>query len=153
MSDLPPCGLYVTRAAIGSVPEGRLVYFHNHGKPGPGVYLPTRWVANGARFEQPGELLPSPESALALEPVPAEGFYRVVEPFDCCPKRCRSFERELLVQLGYDGSGNAILFLPELVDGIMRVPEHGTRVERERLRNLAPLRVAVASPASDQTLH
>ena len=35
MSSLPPCGLYRTRRALGtSIPEGRLVYFHNHGDPG-----------------------------------------------------------------------------------------------------------------------
>lgn len=153
MPELPPCGLYVTRAAIGTVPAGRLVYFHNHGDPGPGVYLPTRWVHNTARFEQPGELLPGPEAARSLEPLLAEGFYRVVEAFECCPNRCRNFERELMVQLGYDGSGSPILFLPELVEGGLRVPDRGSRVDRDRLRHLSPLRVAVATPASDQTLH
>jgi hypothetical protein len=153
MSELPPCGLYLTRAAIGPVPSGRLVYFHNHGDPGPGIYLPTRWVANSARFDQPGTLLPSPEAVASLEPLPAEGYYRVAQAFECCPNRCRRFEADLLVQLGYDGTGTAILFVPELADGTIGVPDRGSRIDRDRISNLAPLRVAVATPAQDQTLH
>lgn len=153
MSELPPCGLYVTRAPVGTIPEGRLVYFHNHGDPGPGLYLPTRWVANGARFDQPGMLLPDPSAVSALEPLPAEGYYRVKEAFTCCPNRCRTFEPESLVQLGYDGAGTAILFFPELADGALRVPDRGSRVERDRLAHLVPLRVAVATPTDDRTLH
>ncbi|MFO0695336.1 MAG: hypothetical protein U0230_17365 [Polyangiales bacterium] len=153
MAELPPCGLYVTRAPIGTVPAGRLVYFHNHGDPGPGIYLPTRWVANGARFEQPGVLLPAPEAARSLEPLPAEGYYRVVEAFECCPNRCRRFESELLVQLGYDGAGTPIVFLPEVHDGVIRVPEMGTRIDRDRLAHLAPLKVAVTPPPDDRTWH
>lgn len=153
MAELPPCGLYVTREPIGEVPSGRLVYFHNHGEPGPGIYLPTRWVGNAARFEQPGTLLPEPSSVKALEPLAPEGFYRVAQPFECCAKKCRTFEAELLVQLGYDGAGTAIVFVPVLTDGLMEVPERGSRVDRDRLANLALLRVAVAAPVADQTLH
>ena len=50
MADLPPCGIYRTDLALGDeVPAGRLVYFHDHGDPGPGIYLPRDWVANRAR--------------------------------------------------------------------------------------------------------
>ncbi len=149
MSELPPCGLYLTRAAIGSVPAGRLVYFHNHGEPGPGVYLPSSWRGNRARFEPRGHLLPDLALARQLEPLPAEGFYRVVEPFHCCEKRCRRFEPSALVQLGYDGSARAILFLPELVDAQLALPATGTRVDRDRLAFLEPLRVAIV----DTPLH
>ena len=41
---LPPCGLYRTTGPVGSIPEGRLIYFHNHGEPGPGLYLPASWT-------------------------------------------------------------------------------------------------------------
>lgn len=153
MSALPPCGLYVTRAAIGAVPEGRLVYFHNHGDPGPGVYLPTRWVQNRARFEQPGTLLPDVGSVSSLEPLPPEGYYRVLRTFTCCEKNCRSFEPELMVQLGYDGSGAAILFLPELVEGTLRIPDRGNRIDRARIADLAPLRISISQPTDDRTLH
>lgn len=153
MATLPPCGLYVTRAAIGSIPEGRLVYFHDHGNPGPGLYLPTRWVANEARFEQQGVLLPAPELAAQLEPLVPQGWYRVDDAFECCEKKCRRFEADLLVQLGYDGAGNAILFVPELVDGALGVPDRGTRIDRARTGKLARLKVAVGTPARDRTMH
>lgn len=149
MTALPPCGLYATRAAIGGVPAGRLVYFHNHGEPGPGIYLPASWKGNRARFEARGHLLPSPEAARELEPLPAEGFYRVVEPFHCCEKRCRRFEPSTLVQLGYDGAARAILFLPQIVDAQIALPATGTRVDRDRLAFLEPLRVAIV----DTPLH
>jgi len=150
---LPPCGLYRTRAEIAGIPAGRLVYFHDHGHPGPGLYLPTGWVANRARFDAPGVLLPSPEAAAYLEPLPPEGFYRVVEPFECCERRCQRFEKDLLVQLGYDGAGRAILFVPELVDGVLGIPARGTRIDRERIGQLAALRVPVSPSPRDRTLH
>src|SRR5689334_9292216 len=118
---LPPCGLYRTTGQIGAIPEGRLVYFHNHGDPGPGLYLPAGWKANQMQLQERGTLLGSPEDVRLLEPLPAEGFYRVSAPFHCCENRCRQFETEQLVQLGYDGAGQAILFLPELVDGMFAV--------------------------------
>lgn len=41
--DRVPCGLYrTTRPIPDAVPAGVLVYYHNHGDPGPGVYLPDR---------------------------------------------------------------------------------------------------------------
>jgi hypothetical protein len=103
MSELPPCGLYKTKRPLADkVPAGRLVFFHNHGDPGAGVYLPESGTSTG-----PGSQgrLPHPFAGVGqdLEPLPAEGFYRVREPFYCCDKRCRLFEAESFVQLGYDG--------------------------------------------------
>ncbi len=149
MDALPPCGLYVTRAPIGSVPAGRLVYFHNPGSPGPGVYLPASWKANRARFEARGHLLPDPSAAGLLEALPPEGFYRVAERFTCCENRCRTFEPEMLVQLGYDGAGRAILFVPQITSAHLAVPSTGTRVDRDRLAHLVRLRVGVV----DTPLH
>lgn len=145
MSDeLPPCGLYRTRAAIGTVPEGRLVYFHNHGDPGPGIYLPSSWRGNRARFESRGHQLPSPDAMDDLEPLAPEGFYRVTESFYCCDKRCQCFEPDFLVQLGYDGSARAIVFTPEWIDGQLAIPERGARVDRDRLASLAALNVRMS---------
>ena len=152
MSDeLPPCGIYRTLEPIGSVPEGRLVYFHNHGDPGPGVYLPSSWRGNRARFEPRGHLLPTPDVLAHLEPLPAEGFYRVEEAFFCCDKRCQRFEPGSLVQLGYDGQARAIVFTPEWIDGNLAIPERGARVERDRLGKLSPLSVRVShTPVHDE---
>ena len=143
--DLPPCGIYRTRVALGSVPEERLVYFHNHGDPGPGLYLPAEWRGNRARFSARGHLLPSPDDVRHLAPLAAEGFYRVVSPFHCCAKQCRLFETDSLVQLGYDGQARAILFVPEWVDGQLALPERGTRVDPDRIDLLKRLRVPVAN--------
>jgi hypothetical protein len=144
---LPPCGLYRTREAVGSIPAGRLVYFHNHGDPGPGLYLPSGWKRNRVQLEARGTLLPSPEDLRHLEPLPPEGLYRVTEAFDCCEKKCRRFEPELLVELGYNGSGQPIVFVPEWIDGMLAVPERGSIVEPGRLGCLR--RLNVASPARD----
>lgn len=148
MSNLPPCGLYRTRRTLGPIPEGRLVYFHNHGDPGPGLYLPSGWNVNRARWHSQGTTLPEPQWAEHLEPLLAEGLYRVREPFACCEKRCRLFEEELLVQLGYNGMAEPILFVPEWTEEGFHLPTTGTVVDRERLGRLAPLKVAEAEEPS-----
>lgn len=138
--NLPPCGLYRTAAPIGSIPAGRLVFFHNHGEPGPGLYLPASWEHNRVKLQAKGTLLPSPDDVRLLEPLPPQGFYRVTETFHCCEKRCRQFQPEQLVQLGYDAQGRAILFLPELVDGQLAVPERGNAIDAthfDKIRRLA----------------
>jgi len=147
---LPPCGLYRTTGPIGSIPAGRLVYFHNHGQPGPGLYLPASWKQNRMQTQAQGTLLPSPDDVRWLEPLPPEGFYRVLEPFYCCEKRCRQFETEDLVQLGYDGSGQALLFSPELVDGMLAVPERGSAIDHTKLDKLRRLRVASTERTTEQ---
>lgn len=150
---LPPCGVYRTSAPIGDdVPAGRFVYFHNHGNPGPGVYLPERWELNRAIFHQQGHTLPQPveRSVRALEPLPAEGFYRVAQAFHCCEKRCREYEPGLFVQLGYDGEANALLFVPEITASGIAVPALGSRVDLPVLKKLDPLKVA-RSNASTST--
>ncbi len=143
MSDVPACGLYkTTRPLADKVPAGRLVYFHNHGDPGPGVYLPESWNLNRASFTAKGFPIPALEWANSLQPLPAEGFYRVREPFHCCKDRCRLFEAELFVQLGYDGAAHPILFVPEWTEQGLAIPETGTVVDADRLAKLAPLKLA-----------
>jgi hypothetical protein len=138
---LPPCGLYRTTAQIGPIPPGRLVFFHNHGDPGPGLYLPESWKANRMKPRQKGTVLPGPEYLKFLEPLPPEGFYRVTEPFFCCEKRCRRFEADSLVQLGYNAGAEPLLFLPEMVDGLLAIPERGTRIDDRYLERLKRLKV------------
>ncbi|MBS2032974.1 MAG: hypothetical protein JST54_34195 [Deltaproteobacteria bacterium] len=142
MAELPPCGLYRTNRELAGIPAGRLVYFHNHGEPGPGLYLPQSWKLNRAQFSERGQTLPSPSDASGLEPLPGEGLYRVREAFFCCAKQCRRFEPELLVQLGYNAAADAIVFVPEWTASGLAIPESGTGVDRARLSMLQPLRVA-----------
>lgn len=138
---LPPCGLYRTLLPIGSVEADRLVYFHNHGNPGPGVYFPEKWAHNRAQFSENGMTVPLPLDARAMRALPAEGFYRVNKTFHCCAKKCVQFEPETLVQLGYNGAGRALLFLPELARGVIGVPERGTMIDDDALANLVALKL------------
>ncbi|MEM9730674.1 MAG: hypothetical protein AAF997_18980, partial [Myxococcota bacterium] len=112
---LPPCGVYRTNAPIGSVPAGRLVYFHNHGDPGPGIYLPTGWKYNRAEFDKTGQVLQDLAWVEWLEPLPPAGVYRVVAPFHGSETLCRKFDEDMLLQLGYNANAEPILFVPELV--------------------------------------
>ena len=142
---LPPCGLYQTTGPIGPVDAGRLVYFHNHGNPGPGIYLPKEWRYNRAEFEENGHQIDDPGLVRFLRPLPPEGFYRVVEPFHCCDKQCRLFDEDVLLQLGYNSQAEPILFVPELVDSMFAIPAKGWKTTLDALGNLSQLRVPVTT--------
>lgn len=141
--ELPPCGLYRTTGPIGAVDPGRLVHFHNHGNPGPGIYLPKDWRYNRAQFDDKGQSLDDPGLVRFLLPLPAEGFYRVAEPFHCCEKLCRRFEEDALLQLGYNADAEPILFVPELVDSMFAVPAKGWKTTLEQVAKMQKLRVPV----------
>ena len=149
---LPPCGIYKTTDVLGSVAAGHLVYFHNHGDPGPGIYLPESWRSNRATFRKQGFTLPSEGAAKSLLPLSAEGFYRVTEEFVCCDKRCVTFPPELLVQLGYNGHAEPILFRPVLSPSGLAIPEKGQLVDADRMTRLSRVLVAEEhdqNPAGD----
>lgn len=146
---LPPCGLYRTLMPIGELEAGRLVYFHNHGNPGAGVYFPERWNSNRATFSPKGMTLPTPYDPRWLQPLPREGFYRVAMSFHCCAKKCVQFQPEAFVQLGYNGAGRALLFVPELSGGMIGVPDRGTLLDDEVLHNLIPLQVTERKERDD----
>jgi hypothetical protein len=140
---LPPCGIYRTIGPIGAIEEGRLVYFHNHGDPGPGIYPPKEWKYNRAKFEEKGQMLDDPGLVRFLLPLPPEGFYRVVESFHCCEKQCRLFGEESLLQLGYNAQAEPILFVPELVDSMFAIPAKGWKTSLESIRRMQQLVVPV----------
>ncbi len=150
-AELPPCGLYRTKNAIADIPEGRLVYFHNHGDPGPGIYLPEAWRHNRASFARRGTTLEDLTQVAHLEAIAPEGLYRVMETFFCCSDHCRSYPSETLVQLGYNASADAILFTPLMThDGLgMRLPERGQKIDTEQVEKLSLLKVAHEKNASD----
>ena len=152
MSDLPPCGLYRTTQKIGDVEPGRLIYFHNHGNPGPGIYFPESWAHNKARFAANGMTLPAAFDYRALKPLPAEGFYRVASSFYCCEKKCVQFEPDQLVQVGYNGAGKALVFIPEYGNGAISVPERGTAIDDAAFPNLVALKLPVRERSNDLSL-
>lgn len=139
-TELPPCGLYRTVKPIGEIDADRLVYFHNHGNPGPGLYPPERWSHNRAHFAQNGMTVPADFDPRALRALPAEGYYRVKSSFFCCEKHCMKFEPDALVQLGYNGNGKPILFVPELVNGSISAPDRGTFIDDKALDQLVLLK-------------
>lgn len=158
VTQLPPCGLYRTLGVIGGIPADRLVYFHNHGDPGPGLYLPTGWKRNRVEISERGTTLNDVSLLRLLEPLPPEGVYRVAEPFHCCAQRCRLFEAETLLQLGYDGEGRAIVFAPEFVpaDGTLTFPSAGTVIDHDCFVRLKLLKVAgygAAAASGHGSLH
>jgi hypothetical protein len=142
---LPPCGLYRTNGPVGSIPSGRLVYFHNHGDPGPGLYLPTGWKKNRVEVSSRGTTLTDTSLVRYLEPLLPEGLYRVTEPFHCCERKCTQFEPEVLLELGYNGEGQAIVFVPSLVDGELVIPESGTAIDHARLTSLKQLKLPITT--------
>jgi hypothetical protein len=99
--------------------------------------------------------VPGPEWSRSLEPLAAEGLYRVREDFFCCEKRCRRYEAEALVQLGYDGEARALLFVPEWGPDGLRFPTQGLRLEAVNLPKLEALKVpeAPTTPAGSKVLH
>lgn len=149
--ELPPCGLYRTTVEIDGVPANHLVYFHNHGDPGPGVYLPESWQQNRARFRKQGTTLPTPDLAHSLEALPPEGLYRVLESFHCCEKLCMEFPDGQLVQLGYNGGGEPILFVPRWSDNGLQFPERGQKLSPDRLERMERLKVAREPRAEQET--
>lgn len=144
MAELPPCGLYRTVAAIGEIPSGRLVYFHNHGDPGAGLYFPDGWADNRAHFSAKGSTVPADFNPAAIKALPREGFYRVSAKFYCCAKNCIEFQPDTLVQLGYNGAGQALLFMPELGTGAIRIPDRGNFIDDATFPNLVALQVREA---------
>ncbi|MBI5517697.1 MAG: hypothetical protein HY909_28255 [Deltaproteobacteria bacterium] len=145
---LPPCGLYRTTTRLGQLPAGRLVYFHNHGEPAPGVYVPESWTQNRVNFSREGIPIPGAWWASTLDPVAPEGFYRVREEFHCCEKRCRTFVVDQLVQLAYTAEAEPLVFLPEIIDNQFVLPEEGNKIDRARVRCLAPLKLPTSSSSS-----
>jgi hypothetical protein len=140
-----PCGIYRTTAPLeDAVAADVLIFYHNHGDPGPGLYLPREWKNNRAVFGDDGITLPHEDYADTLEALLPEGFYRVAEPFYCCEKRCQYYEQDMLVQLGYNGNAEAIVFVPEMIDGALALPAEGTLVHESQLGKLRALKVVMS---------
>jgi hypothetical protein len=133
--------LYRTTGPVGPIEEGRLVYFHNHGNPGPGVYLPKEWKYNRAQFHEKGQVVDDPQAVRFLRPLPPEGFYCVDESFHCCEKQCRQFEPDMLLQLGYNAEAEPILFVPELVDGMLAIPAKGWKTSLDAVAKMRWLKI------------
>jgi hypothetical protein len=103
------------------------------------VYLPEEWSYNRAQFQAKGHTIDDPGLVRFLQPLPPEGFYRVLEAFHCCEKQCRLFEQDALLQLGYNADADPILFTPELVDSMLAIPAKGWKTTLETLGKVRQL--------------
>jgi len=145
-----PCGLYRTNEALGDrVPANLLVYYHNHGDPGPGIYPVERWQNNKAQFRREGITVTEEEYVKSMTHLKDEGFYRVAKEFYCCEKKCRKFERDTLIQLGYNGDGAPIVFVPEWHPEGLLLPEKGNLVDDDVLGHIKPLKVVFKFASGD----
>ncbi|MBT6176193.1 MAG: hypothetical protein HOI23_03030 [Deltaproteobacteria bacterium] len=150
---LPPCGIYKTTINIGSVPADRFVYFHNHGDPGAGIYLPARWLNNRAEFSKQGVPLTVDHEATTLIPLPPEGLYRVRQTFKCSANSNMTFQPGQLVQLGYNRRADSILFIPIWDESGLMMPDRGVLMEPENIRYLEQLLVGHAKSDPTQIFH
>ena len=144
--------MYRTVQPIAGIEPGRLVYFHNHGNPGPGLYFPERWMHNRAIWSERGTTVPPDWNPRAIRALPAEGFYRVKRSFHCCEKQCVKFEPEQLVQLGYNGAGKGLIFIPTLKSGAITVPDRGTMIDDAAFDSLVALIFPEAEARDDLSL-
>lgn len=148
------CGIYRTTQPIAdTVKAGVLVLLDTNDDIGPGVYLPREWRNNRAIFHDHGIVLPHDDYVATLEPLRPEGLYRVASAFFCCEKRCQYFEENLLVQLGYNSKAQPILFVPEMVDGALALPDEGTLIADNQLTKLVQLRVLTGPRTANGTIH
>lgn len=67
------------------------------------------------------------------------------EAFDCCAQHCRTFQAQMLVQLGFNGAGDPIVFVPEWTSAGLSFPEQGFPLDPERASKLELLSVAQAA--------
>ena len=153
MNELPKCGIYRTSKPVQKVAKNQLVYFHNHGDPGPGLYLPTHWKNNQAQFAPKGMPLQDLNEVHTLKPLMAQGLYRVEREFYCCSQNCVHFHPNQLVQLGYTPQAQPILFFPFWDDAELRFPNKGTRIDAENFQHLRRLLLPTESSKASTVLH
>jgi hypothetical protein len=147
LADEPrPCGLYRTSRAhperATQLPSGRLVYFHNHSDAGvPIALLPKVNKANRWNFESKGFLVRDPTWPASLVPLRAEGFYRLADAVRM--KDGRVAPEGQVVQLGYNGAGEAIAFFAtwDAEANALAFPSKGTKLTERAIDRLVALTV------------
>ncbi len=109
------CGLYRTQIALGGLEETiaahQLVLLHDH-RPEefPTVALPTHCEHNKWWFAEPGVAAEDADFLEALVPLPDEGYYVVMRDLPLSDDPDDILRLDTLVMLGYDRTGNPILY-------------------------------------------
>ena len=147
--DLPPCGLYRTTLAHPDRPEqvgsGRLVHFHNHSNSGkPIVLLPKENTHNVWTFHDRGYSAPDAAWCHTLQPLLEEGLYVTNDAVQVADDRLLAEGQ--LVQLGYNGFGDPILFFPTRATSAnaLLFPEKGLKIAVAHLAALTAVKLAGA---------
>ena len=147
MSDLvinKRCGLYKTGASIvlggKELPAPALVYFHNHPDKNEKILMmPKSNTGNRWAFHEKGFRVDDDSFIVSLTQMKSEGLYRLKEHFH--PNDSEWVPKNALVQLGYNGSADPILFFPygiEKLNGI-QFPDRGMKITEKIYALLEPM--------------
>jgi hypothetical protein len=101
------------------------------------VLLPDVNENNYWTFKDRGFAVDDPAFVEGLEPLKAQGFYRVREHFH--PNEEQVVNTNALVQLGYNGAGEPILFYPTKRNNSLEFPVSGMKVPPAIYDLLEPL--------------
>ena len=152
------CGLYRSTRPIPAgddfIEAPRLVYYHNHSQQGDSmVILPDENVNNVWSFGEKGFLVNSEEFIEGLERVKNQGFYRMREHFH--PNEDQVVNKDALVQLGYNGKGEPILFFPTALKDKngLEFPTSGMKVSEAIYELLEPLDVTGPYTPAQKHIH
>jgi hypothetical protein len=146
---LPPCGLYRTAkplpGAEGEVGDGLLVNFHNHGARGmPVVLLPAFNMFNRWQWKSEPHHVRQLSWIDSLERLPLEGFYALGRELPV-ENGTATWPIGTLVQLGYDRSATAIVFVAQhrlnLSDNYLWFSDRGIAIDDDALASLQALTV------------
>ena len=148
---LPPCGLYRSATAVGSLKAPGLVYFHNHSDAGgPVILVPAhnrnnRWHFAPTPVVAPGAVI---EGLVALK---REGLYVLRKHFH--PDARRVVPERALVQLGYNRAADPIVFFPRNIEGHNGIgfPAEGMKIPKAVYQLLDP--VDLRGPVVVHQLH
>jgi hypothetical protein len=134
---LPNCGLYRTGIALvgqeQNVPEGILVMFHNHSDQGPPIVLkPESNQNNRWTFHERGWSVNDSDFLRSLVSLQPEGLYEIKG--ELLVDRNQRIKPKTLVQLGYNRSGDSILFVGEFVQNTIHFPNKGFRFPNPKVQ-------------------
>lgn len=103
------------------------------------VLLPDVNDNNHWSFKEKGFSVTDSEFIEGLEPLKAQGLYRVREHFH--PNADQVVNANALVQLGYNGEGDPIVFFPEALRGqnAIEFPESGMKIPAPIYELLEPI--------------
>lgn len=154
---LPECGLYRTGVALpgqeDKVPAGILVHFHNHSDQGtPMVLTPHDNQHNRWRFHERGWGVTDEGFLTSMQALKPEGLYTARKHIHITKEEI--LPDQTLLQLGYNRSGESILFVARFEANVIRFPSTGYRFADLGIQgNLEPVNFVVPAPREESALH